>query len=98
MREGDRRRDGMHWGDLVAEKVAAHGKLVLGVDPAPGHAPLALSQSPGSFLRRYTEVLMVAAHGLVGFVKFQSAFFEAFRREGVSELAPGVRGRGGDGV
>src|SRR4029077_21257629 len=79
--------NGMHWGDLVAAKVAAHGQLVLGVDPAPEHAPLALCQSPSTFLRRYTELLMVAAHSLVGFVKFQSAFFEAFGSEGVTELA-----------
>jgi orotidine-5'-phosphate decarboxylase len=77
----------MHWGDLVAAKVAAHGQLVLGLDPAPEHTPLALCQSPTTFLRRYTELLMVAAHGLVGFVKFQSAFFEAFGSEGVAELA-----------
>ncbi len=80
----------MHWGDLVAAKVAAHGQLVLGIDPAPEHAPLALSAGPGSFLRRYAEVLMVAAHGLVGFVKFQSAFFEAFGSNGVSELARAI--------
>jgi orotidine-5'-phosphate decarboxylase len=80
----------MHWGDLVSLKVAAYGQLVLGIDPAPDHAPLALSASAGSFLRRYTEVLMDAAHTLVGFVKFQSAFFEAFGSEGVSELARAI--------
>ena len=83
----------MHWGDLVAAKVATHGQLVLGVDPAPEHAPHALSQSPGSFLRRYTELLMVAAPGLVGFVKFQSAFFEAFGSNGVAELARAIAAR-----
>ena len=77
----------MHWGDLVAAKVATHGQLVLGVDPAPEHAPLALSQSPSTFLRRYTEILMVAGHDAVGFVKFQSAFFEAFGSAGIAELA-----------
>jgi orotidine-5'-phosphate decarboxylase len=80
----------MHWGDRVSAKVAAHGQLVLGIDPAPEHAPLALSASTSPFLRRYTEVLMDAAHGLVGFVKFQSAFFEAFGSEGVSELARAI--------
>ena len=80
----------MHWGDLVSAKVAAYGQLVLGIDPAPEHAPLALSTGPAPFLSRYTETLMVAAHGLVGFVKFQSAFFEAFGSEGVSELARAI--------
>jgi orotidine-5'-phosphate decarboxylase len=80
----------MHWGDLVSAKTAAHGQLVLGIDPAPEHAPLALSAGPNPFLRRYTEVLMGAAHSLVGFVKFQSAFFEAFGSEGISELARAI--------
>jgi orotidine-5'-phosphate decarboxylase len=80
----------MHWGDLVSAKTAAHGQLVLGIDPAPEHAPLALSAGPNLFLRRYTEVLLNAAHGLVGFVKFQSAFFEALGSEGISELARAI--------
>jgi orotidine-5'-phosphate decarboxylase len=80
----------MHWGDRVSLKTAAHGQLVLGIDPAPDLAPLALSAGAGPFLRRYAEVLMDAAHGLVGFVKFQSAFFEAFGSEGVSELARAI--------
>jgi orotidine-5'-phosphate decarboxylase len=80
----------MHWGDLVSTKVAAHGQLVLGIDPAPEHAPSALSAGPSPFLRRYAELLMNAAHGLVGFVKFQSAFFEAFGSEGVAELAQAI--------
>jgi orotidine-5'-phosphate decarboxylase len=80
----------MHWGDLVSVKVAARGQLVLGIDPAPEHAPLALSAGAGPFLRRYTEILLGAAHDLVGFVKFQSAFFEAFGSEGASELARAI--------
>jgi orotidine-5'-phosphate decarboxylase len=80
----------MHWGDLVSAKVAAHGQIVLGIDPVPEHAPLALSAGPSPFLRRYTEVLMDAGRGLVGFVKFQSAFFEAFGSEGVAELARAI--------
>jgi len=81
---------GIHWGDLVSARVAAHGQLVLGIDPAPEHAPLVLSTGPSQFLRRYTELLLGAAHGLVGFVKFQSAFFEACGSEGVSELARAI--------
>ena len=80
----------MHWGDLVSVKVAAHGQLVLGIDPAPEHAPLAVASGAGPFLRQYTEILMNAAHGLVGFVKFQSAFFEAFGSSGMSELARAI--------
>jgi hypothetical protein len=61
-------------GDLVAASGGAR-QLVLGSIPRRS-APFA-PPGPGSFLRRYTEVL-IAAHGLVGFVKFQSAFSEAF--------------------
>src|SRR6516165_5333634 len=80
----------MHWGDLVSTKVAAHGQLVLGIDPALGHAPLAFSAGARPFLRCYTEVLMDAARGLVGFVKFQSAFFEACGSGGVAALARAI--------
>jgi orotidine-5'-phosphate decarboxylase len=80
----------MHWGDLVSAKMASHGPLVLGIDPVPDHAPLALTGGAGSFLQRYTELLLNAAHGLVGFVKFQSAFFEAFGSGGISELARAI--------
>jgi orotidine-5'-phosphate decarboxylase len=80
----------MHWGDLVSAKVAAQGQLVLGIDPAPDHAPLALCAGVVPFLRQYTQILMEAAHTFVGFVKFQSAFFEAFGTEGVSELARAI--------
>jgi orotidine-5'-phosphate decarboxylase len=80
----------MRWGDLVSAKVAGYGQLVLGIDPAPEHAPLALSAGPSPFLRRYAELLMDAAHGLVGFIKFQSAFFEAFGSGGMSELARAI--------
>jgi orotidine-5'-phosphate decarboxylase len=81
---------GTHWGDLVSAKVAAYGQLVLGIDPAPEHAPLTLPAGAGPFLRRYAELLMDAAHGLVGFVKFQSAFFEACGSEGMSALARAI--------
>jgi orotidine-5'-phosphate decarboxylase len=80
----------VHWGDLVLAKVAAHGQFVLGIDPAPEHAPLALTTGASPFLRQYTEILMKAARGLVGFVKFQSAFFEAFGSDGLSELARAI--------
>ena len=32
----------MRWSDLDSLKVAAHGQLILGIDPVPDHTPLAL--------------------------------------------------------
>lgn len=77
----------MHWGDTVRSKVETHGPLILGIDPAPGHAPEALSTDATSFLLRYTSALLDGAQDKVGFVKFQSAYFEAFGSVGIGALA-----------
>ena len=77
----------MHWGDTVKAKVAALGPLVLGIDPVAGHAPSTLPREHGPFLQQYTAALLAGAQGRVGFVKFQSAFFEATGSGGVVALA-----------
>jgi orotidine-5'-phosphate decarboxylase len=77
----------MHWGDIVRTKVNAFGPLVLGIDPMPSHAPSALGSAPDTFLPQYTSALLDGAESKVGFVKFQSAYFEAFGSGGVLALA-----------
>lgn len=77
----------MHWGDTVKSKTELFGPLVLGIDPDVGHAPKTLSAEPNHFLERYTIALLDGAEGKVGFVKFQSAYFEAFGSIGVAGLA-----------
>jgi len=77
----------MHWGDTVKTGVAAFGPLVLGIDPALDHAPTAFAEDPAAFLERYTLALLDAADGKVGFVKFQSAYFEAWGSHGIASLA-----------
>ena len=81
----------MHWGDLVAAKTAEFGPLVIGIDPVESHAPLALATGNAGFLERYTDLMLEAAEGHAGFVKFQSAFFEAFGSAGVAGLAASIR-------
>ena len=80
----------MHWGDAVKARVGRFGPLVLGIDPAADHAPQALLADPKRFLKRYTDTLLDAADGKVGFVKFQLAYFEAFGSEGVASLAGSI--------
>lgn len=77
----------MHWGDTVKSKVETVGSLVLGIDPAPEHAPKSLVEQPEHFLERYVAILLDGAVGKAGFVKFQSAYFEAFGSAGSASLA-----------
>ena len=77
----------MHWGDTVKSKIETVGSLVLGIDPAPDQAPRALADQPDRFLERYVTTLLDGATGKVGFVKFQSAYFEALGSAGIASLA-----------
>lgn len=77
----------MHWGDTVKSKTATFGSLVLGVDPVADHASKSLMDDPDRFLERYTTALLDGAEGKVGFVKFQSAYFEAWGSGGIASLA-----------
>lgn len=77
----------MHWGDTVKRTAASLGPLVLGIDPMPDQTPSALMREPSSFLERSCSILLDAADGKVGFVKFQSAYFEAWGSEGIISLS-----------
>lgn len=80
----------MHWGDIVKSKVTSISPLVIGIDPNPAHAPDVLSGDRAGFLERYTLALLDAGQGKVGFVKFQTAYFEAWGCDGISSLARSV--------
>ncbi len=77
----------MHWGDRVKSKVEEVGPLVLGIDPPADRVPKLLLSEPDRFLEGYTTVLLEGAAGKIGFVKFQSAHFEAFGSVGIASLA-----------
>jgi orotidine-5'-phosphate decarboxylase len=82
-----------HWGDLVAEKVARHGALVVGIDPVREHVPVAFETGgahSAAWLERYVAFLLDIIAGHAGIVKFQSAFFEAWGSGGIRTLAEGI--------
>jgi orotidine-5'-phosphate decarboxylase len=81
----------MHWGDEVNDRIERFGALVLGIDPSADQAPHALLTDPDRFLVRQVDALLDAAQGRVGFVKFQSAHFEAWGSAGVASLARAMR-------
>jgi len=80
----------MHWGDTVKTKVQSLGPLVLGIDPNPHLAPSILADDPSTFLERCSNALLDGAEGKVGFVKFQSGYFEAWGSAGVISLAKSI--------
>ncbi len=83
----------MHWGDFVAEKTKTHGEFVLGVDPVLGDIPSCFKKAGTSHidaLAAYTSFLLDTTHDLIGFAKFQSAFFEAFGISGIKIMADGI--------
>lgn len=77
------------WSDLVAENAARFGELVAGIDPNPADIPLAFDGD--GWIARYTDFLIGALEGTVGFVKFQSAYFEACGLAGLAALKSAMR-------
>lgn len=82
-----------HWGDRVAQISAETGELVLGVDPVPERIPRVFrpTTSDAEWLDDYIETLLSAAKGLVGVVKYQSAYFEALGSPGICALSRCIR-------
>jgi orotidine-5'-phosphate decarboxylase len=82
-----------HWGDEVARRTAARGPLVLGVDPVLEDIPVAFRPNGTGVvdaLTGYVRFVLQTAAQSVGFVKFQSAFFEAHGLAGLTALADGI--------
>lgn len=84
----------MSWGDLVAKNTRLYGAFVLGIDPVWDDIPNCFKQtntSPIQTLTNYVEFLLETTDGKIGFIKPQSAFFEAFGSDGVAVLAKLIR-------
>ena len=77
------------WASIVASNVRCHGELVIGIDPYLPDVPLAFEGDSGGtdWLPRYLDFVLEIAIGEIGFVKFQSAFFEAYGLAGLSALS-----------
>ena len=80
---------GEAWVDIVTANVQAHGEIVVGIDPYFPDIPAAFDQGNGGldWLPRYLDFALDIAVGAVGFVKFQSAYFEAYGLAGLSALS-----------
>lgn len=82
-----------HWGDFVAEKTKTHGEFVLGIDPIFEDIPTVFKnpgKSPTEVLADYVSFLLTITWDQIGFIKFQSAFFESFGADGIKVLARGI--------
>ena len=77
------------WTSIVEANVRSYGEIVVGIDPHLPDIPAAFEQSNDGtdWLPRYLDFVLETARGKVGFVKFQSAYFEAYGLAGLSALS-----------
>jgi orotidine-5'-phosphate decarboxylase len=79
-----------NWGDIVTEGVGRHGSLMVGIDPVYEDIPDCFKSGKSDAvqcLQDYCVFLIDTIAPHVGFIKPQSAFFEAFGSAGVGVLA-----------
>jgi orotidine-5'-phosphate decarboxylase len=79
------------WPQLVEINVGAYGELVAGIDPHLPDLPAFLASNEGDWIGGFVDFLIETITGRVGFVKFQSAYFEACGLLGLAALAAGIR-------
>ncbi len=82
-----------NWADFVGEKTKERSNLVLGIDPVLSDIPDCFKNSGTSTpdaIRAYVMFLLETTADQVGFVKYQSAFFEALGAAGVAVLAESI--------
>jgi orotidine-5'-phosphate decarboxylase len=88
---------GFHWGDRVHQKIKTVDSLVVGIDPVCQEIPTCFKSSRNDLigeaqsLNRYIEFILENIKDHVGFVKFQSAFFESLGSIGISVLANAIQ-------
>ena len=78
------------WTELVETNVARFGDLVAGIDPSLPDIPAFFGQD-GAWIGRFVDFMIDSIEGRVGFVKFQSAYFEACGLTGLNALAAGIQ-------
>ncbi|WP_453947323.1 orotidine-5'-phosphate decarboxylase [Bradyrhizobium sp. USDA 372] len=84
--------DGMRaeaWTDIVQANASSYGGIVVGIDPYLPDVPAAFESEGGrlDWLPRYLDFVLDRTIGRVGFVKFQSAYFEAYGLAGLNALS-----------
>lgn len=80
---------GRTWTNIVESNVLSYGEIVLGIDPYLPDVPAEFEPDNGGndWLVRYLDFVLAATIGRIGFVKFQSAYFEAYGLTGLSALS-----------
>jgi orotidine-5'-phosphate decarboxylase len=79
------------WVEIVAANVETYGEIVVGIDPNLPDVPAAFEQSDAHWLPRYLDFVLDAVSGQAGFVKFQSAYFEAYGLAGLIALSAAMK-------
>jgi len=78
------------WIELVEQNVARYGDLVAGIDPSYSDVPEFFGHD-SAWIDRFVHFAIETIGGRIGFVKFQSAYFEACGLIGLTALAAGIR-------
>ena len=79
------------WVEIVQTNCARHGELVAGIDPSLSDIPAFFEHGDtGSWIGRFVDFVLDTIDGEVGFVKFQSAYFEACGFAGLTALSQGM--------
>lgn len=80
------------WVETVQANCAKHGELVAGIDPSLADIPSFFNHGDNnSWIGRFVDFVLDLIDGQVGFVKFQSAYFEACGIGGLKALSQGMR-------
>lgn len=78
----------MSWTEIVESNVREFGDLVVGIDPSLSDIPSFFERSTdGHWISAYVNFVLDVIEGQVGFVKFQSAYFEACGLTGLQVLS-----------
>jgi orotidine-5'-phosphate decarboxylase len=82
--------DAPSWIELVERNVARFGDLVAGIDPSLSDVPEFFGHDSG-WIDRFVNFTIETIEGRIGFVKFQSAYFEACGLTGQTALSSGIK-------
>ena len=79
-----------NWVEIVQRNTALHGELVVGIDPYLPELPVFFGQDR-DWIGHFTDFALDTIAGHAGFVKFQSAYFEAAGLPGLTALSRGMQ-------
>lgn len=83
---------GSTWIEIVERNAERFGELVVGIDPSPTDIPAFFQANDDPrWIGHFSDFVLDAIEGQVGFVKFQSAYFEAGGLSGLSALSTGMK-------